>query len=291
MGYKVDNAIILAAGTSSRFVPLSYEKPKALIKVKGEALIERQIRQLKEAKIPQIVVVTGYRSEMLQYLEKEPGVILLYNKEYETRNNHASIWTARGYLKNSYICSSDNYFTENPFEPEVEESYYSAVYAPGKTSEWCVSFDSDGWITDVNIGGSGQWYMMGHVFFSEVFSARFFFFFEAVYDTECVKGKLWEDIYVENIGSLFMKIRKYGNHLIYEFDSLDELRRFDSAYINDTGSVIMKKISEKLKCMQADINECKPVVDGSNEAVGFSFVAKGEKYQYKYATGELIRSL
>ena len=160
MGYKVDNAIILAAGTSSRFVPLSYEKPKALIKVKGEVLIERQIRQLKEAKIPQIVVVTGYRSEMLQYLEKELGVILLYNKEYETRNNHASIWTARNYLKNSYICSSDNYFAENPFEPEVEESYYSAVYAPGETSEWCISFDSKGWITDVNIGGSGQWYMM-----------------------------------------------------------------------------------------------------------------------------------
>ena len=33
---KVDNAIIMAAGTSSRFAPLSYEKPKALIEVKGE---------------------------------------------------------------------------------------------------------------------------------------------------------------------------------------------------------------------------------------------------------------
>ena len=28
---KVDNAIILAAGTSSRFAPLSLEKPKALV--------------------------------------------------------------------------------------------------------------------------------------------------------------------------------------------------------------------------------------------------------------------
>ena len=41
MGYKVDNAIIMAAGTASRFAPLSYEKPKALIEVKGEILIER----------------------------------------------------------------------------------------------------------------------------------------------------------------------------------------------------------------------------------------------------------
>ena len=56
---KVDNAIILAAGVSSRFAPISYERPKALIEVKGEVLIERQIRQLKEAGIPEIYVVTG----------------------------------------------------------------------------------------------------------------------------------------------------------------------------------------------------------------------------------------
>ena len=37
---KVDNAIIMAAGTSSRFAPISYERHKALIEVKGEILIE-----------------------------------------------------------------------------------------------------------------------------------------------------------------------------------------------------------------------------------------------------------
>ena len=41
---KVDNAIILAAGTASRFAPLSYETPKGLIEVKGEVLIERQFK-------------------------------------------------------------------------------------------------------------------------------------------------------------------------------------------------------------------------------------------------------
>ena len=41
--YKVDNAIILAAGLSSRFAPISYEKPKGLLRVRGEVLIERQI--------------------------------------------------------------------------------------------------------------------------------------------------------------------------------------------------------------------------------------------------------
>ena len=42
--YKVQNAIILAAGMSTRFIPFSYEKPKGLTVVKGEVLIERQIK-------------------------------------------------------------------------------------------------------------------------------------------------------------------------------------------------------------------------------------------------------
>lgn len=32
--YKVKNAVIMAAGMSSRFAPLSYEKPKGLLNVK-----------------------------------------------------------------------------------------------------------------------------------------------------------------------------------------------------------------------------------------------------------------
>ena len=65
---KVDNAIIMAAGTSSRFAPLSYELPKALIKIRGEILIERQIRQILEAGIKEIIVVTGYKAERFEYM-------------------------------------------------------------------------------------------------------------------------------------------------------------------------------------------------------------------------------
>ena len=44
--YKVDNAIIMAAGYSARCMPLSNVLPKGLFRVKGEILIEREIRQL-----------------------------------------------------------------------------------------------------------------------------------------------------------------------------------------------------------------------------------------------------
>lgn len=51
------NAIILAAGKSSRFAPFTYEKPKGLLCVKGEVLIERQIERVlvKKNKIVQTI--------------------------------------------------------------------------------------------------------------------------------------------------------------------------------------------------------------------------------------------
>ena len=38
--HKVDNAIIMAAGLSSRFAPISYEKPKGLLRVRGEMTVD-----------------------------------------------------------------------------------------------------------------------------------------------------------------------------------------------------------------------------------------------------------
>lgn len=171
--FKIDNAVILAAGFSSRFAPLSLHTPKALLKVKGEILIERQIRQLQEAGIRDIYVVTGYLGQQFDYLRERAGVSLIENKEYQVRNNHSSVWAARDVLANTYICSSDNYFTENLFTAAAKRPYYSALYADGPTEEYCLTTDSSGRITDVTIGGSDSWYMLGHVLFDQRFSSSF----------------------------------------------------------------------------------------------------------------------
>ena len=283
---KVDNAIIMAAGTASRFAPLSYEKPKALIEVHGEVLIERQIRQLREAGINEIVIVTGYKAEQFEYLKDKYGVILVHNPDYLTRNNNASIYVAREYLKNSYICSSDNFFLSNPFEPNVDESYYSAVYMEGETGEWCISED-DGWIKDVEVGGHDSWVMLGHVFWSESFSRSFLHILEEEYDNPETADKLWETIYIEHIKELPMKIRKYPSDFIFEFDTLDELRCFDDSYINNTGSTILKRIAVELGVEEKDIRSVKSFKDKNNAAAGFTFETRERKHRYYYETKKM----
>ena len=279
---KVDNAIIMAAGTASRFAPLSYEKPKALIEVRGEVLIERQIRQLREAGIEEVVVVTGYKAEQFEYLKDKYGVVLINNPYYLTRNNNSSIYAAREYIKNSYICSSDNYFITNPFESDVDESYYAAVYIEGETGEWCI-LEEDGLIKDVKVGGQDSWVMLGHVFWSESFSRSFLHILEDEYEWPETADKLWETIYIEHINELPMRIRKYPSDFIFEFDTLDELREFDTSYITNTRSEILKKVAGELGVEEKEIRSVKAFKDKDNAAAGFSFET-GKKYKYYYKT-------
>ncbi|NLC84164.1 MAG: NTP transferase domain-containing protein [Ruminococcaceae bacterium] len=232
MTQKVDNAIIMAAGLSSRFDQSAQGKPKALVSVKGEILLERQIRQLLEAGIPEIYLVIGYKAEMFSYLQDLYPVHLIHNPDYAERNNNGSIYAVRKVLRNSYICSADNYFVKNPFEPEVAECYYAAVYAEGRTKEWCLLLDEDDYIRGVTIGGRDSWYMYGHAYWDEDFSRRFVTILEENYEKEETRPLLWESIYLKNLDTLKMKVRKYPADMIYEFDTVDELMAFDLAYRN-----------------------------------------------------------
>lgn len=283
---KVDNAVIMAAGTSSRFAPLSYEMPKGLITVKGEVLIERQIRQLREAGVNDIYIVTGYKANEFAYLADKFGIKLIHNPYYDTRNNNASIKAVEGILRNTYVCSADNYFNKNPFEAYVDTAYYAAVYSDGPTNEWCMETDSEGWINKVTIGGENAWYMLGQTFWDETFSNTFVQILDSIYDDPATADKLWENIYMEYLDQLHMKMKKYPSDFIFEFDALDELRTFDKSYITDTRSRILKNVSKKLSVAESDLVNIKCLKDTtSNEAIGFTFDCKGKHRTYLYSGG------
>lgn len=229
--YKVDNAIIMAAGFSSRLAPLSDTMPKALLKVKGEIMIERQIRQLIEAGIPEIYVVVGHKKEMFYYLADKYDVHIVENPDYTVRNNHSSIYAVSEYLGNSYICSSDNYFMENVFEPYVYEPYYSAVHFSGKTNKYCITTNFNNRITHVRRDVPDAWCMMGHAYWNKKFSSQFAEILETEYDLPYILDCCWEDIYIRHLDKLTLYVRKYPDGIIREFNRLDELCQFDTSYI------------------------------------------------------------
>lgn len=280
--YRVQNAIIMAAGLSSRFAPISYERPKGVLRVRGEVLIERQIRQLQEAGIDDITVVVGYKKEEFFYLEDLMGVKIAVNAEYSTRNNNSTIKKVASQLGNTYICSSDDYFTENPFEKYVYEAYYSAVYVEGQTDEYCLrTKGKEHLITGVTVGGADSWVMLGHVYWDKAFSEKFVEILEDIYDKPATASKLWEDIYIDHIRDLRMVKREYEPGVIWEFDSLDELREFDADFIENVDSEIMDNIARVLECDRRDIVGIVPIKQGLTN-LSFRFEVRGEMFVYRH---------
>lgn len=279
--YKVDNAIIMAAGMSSRFVPLSYERPKGLLVVKGEKLIERQIKQLKEAGINDITVIVGYLKEQFFYLEEKFGVKIVVNDDYYRYNNTSSLIRVLDKINNTYICSSDNYFTENVFEEYVYKPYYAAVFSDKYVDEYCLNFDENNVITSVDIGDANKWYMLGHVYFDKYFSVKFKEILKEEYKKLRTREELWENLYMRYINDLSLYIRKYPDGIIYEFDSLRELQEFDMDYLTNTNSKIIENICTVLKCQIAEIKDIKVLKAGMTN-MSFVFSVNNTKYVYRH---------
>ena len=118
------NAIILAAGFGMRMVPINLSTPKALLEVKGEPLIERQIKQLHEVGVKDITIVVGFMKESFDYLIDKYGVDLVVNSEYAAKNNLSSIALVSDRISNTYIVPSDIWCDRNPFNSHEMYSWY-----------------------------------------------------------------------------------------------------------------------------------------------------------------------
>ena len=55
--------IVLAAGKGTRLMPITQNKPKCLVKVKGKSILERQLELFDRIGIIEKIVVSGYINE------------------------------------------------------------------------------------------------------------------------------------------------------------------------------------------------------------------------------------
>jgi len=102
------NVIILAAGKGTRLRPYTLDCPKCMVKIDGKSLIDRQLAILDNKSVDEIVIIGGYKIEML----KGKGDRLKENFRYYETN---MVWTL--------------FSAEEELEGEIIVSYGDIVYS------------------------------------------------------------------------------------------------------------------------------------------------------------------
>ena len=280
--YKVNNAVILAAGASTRFIPLSLEQPKGLYEVRNEKLIERQICQLKQAGINDITLVLGYKKEMFYYLEDKYQVKFIINDSFNIKNNIESLRLAQSIISNTYICVSDDYFMENPFNQFEYRCFFSGSSTSEKTDEMYAITDSNNRITRLEKGLDGGRILLGHCFFDKQFSQKFFEIVNSVTNNGKYDKAFWEWLvkdYLNSFDNIYFK--EFSPNTIFEFDYFDDLRKFDTNYLGYSHSDIMRNIKLIFRCDEEDIINFRNVSKGLTNK-SFVFEINGIEYIYRH---------
>ena len=104
-------AIILAAGIGSRLRPLTNDKPKCMIKLFDQTLIERQVKNFHSCGIDDITIVTGYKNKIIDV----PNVNYVNNVNYETTNMNESLFCALRPSDSPVLVT----YSDIVFEPKV----------------------------------------------------------------------------------------------------------------------------------------------------------------------------
>ncbi|MBR2882429.1 MAG: phosphocholine cytidylyltransferase family protein, partial [Prevotella sp.] len=151
--------VILAAGMAKRLRPLTDERPKCLLKVGNRTLLERIADAMtKDAGCSELVVVTGYRANMIrEYLtEHYPDVKITFldNADYENNNNIYSLWMASKVVKGQDVLLMDSDILCDPeavkrIGQQQEPALAVQRHELGE-EEIKVIVDADGRITELN---------------------------------------------------------------------------------------------------------------------------------------------
>lgn len=237
--YKVERAIIMAAGKGQRMQPVTFDTPKPLIRINGVRMIDTIIQALHENGIYEIYIVVGYLKDQFYVLHDEyDGIHIIDNPYFDACNNISSLYVARDHIKNSIILDGDQ-LVHNPaiLTPDFEYSGYNSIWTDTHTDEWLQTIDSDGRVVSCSrTGGQNGWQLFSVSRWTKEDGARLKGHLETEFDIKNNRQIYWDDV------AMFCYPEQYNLHVrpmnpgdLEELDNLNELIAVDPSYADYKG--------------------------------------------------------
>ena len=231
--YKVERAIIMAAGIGKRMQPVTLTTPKPLVKVNGVRMIDTVIDALHQNGIREIYIVVGYLKEQFAVLtEKYDGITLIENPYYDTCNNISSLYVAREHICNTIILDGDQIiYNPNILAPDFVRSGYNCIWTDHETEEWLLRVEENVVRSCSRTGGAGGWQLYSVSRWTEEDGIKLKRHLEEEFEEKQNRQIYWDDV------ALFCHPEEYELGIrpmdagdILEIDNLSELIAMDPTY-------------------------------------------------------------
>lgn len=265
-------AIILAAGFGMRMVPINMETPKALLKINGETLIERQIKQLHKVGITEIYVVVGFMKEQFEYLIDDYGVELIVNPDYARKNNLYSMKFVLDYLCNAYVIPCDIWCDRNPFSRQELYSWYMVSDLIDEDSEIRVNRKME--LVQVSKTDCGNT-MVGISYILQEDAEKIKANILALCADSGNDDKFWEEA-LYSAGKMMLAAKLVHSSNVVEINTYEQLRELDSDSEHLQSNAI-HTISEALHVPVEQITDITTLKKGMTNR-SFLFTCSGQKY-------------
>lgn len=221
-------AVLMAAGLGSRMRPLTDRIAKPLVEVRGTPLIETVVAALKKRGVEGIYVVVGYKKEQFGYLEaKYPGLHLIENKVYLTKNNVSSLAAAADVMGTAdcFVCEADLFIPDDSLlcRPLGQSGYFGKM-VKGESDDWVFDFNGTK-ITGVHKYGTDCFNMVGISFFKQGDAAKIAEACRAAAENPDDYQLFWDDVVNRMTDDLSLTIHEVAPDEIVECDTVEDLEK------------------------------------------------------------------
>lgn len=230
--YRVKNAVILAAGFGQRMLPATADRPKPMVTINGQRIIDTLLDALIAVGIKDICIVRGYKKEKFdEILEKYPFVTLIDNDDYDNTNNISSAMLLLDKLNGCYLCEAD-LFISNP-DVITKYQYYSNILGSWslETDDWSFKM-KNGYIDEYQKGNTYCWNYYGISYWTPEDCRKLKRDFTKCWnELEGGKDYFWEFIPLVLFKDEYqVEIRQCQKSDIIEIDNYYELQLLDPSY-------------------------------------------------------------
>lgn len=144
-------AVILAAGKSTRTYPLTLTKPKPLLEVADKTILEWNLEAVKGI-AEEIIIVVGYKKDMIKefILKNYPKLKIKFIEQKEQLGTGNAVSILKGHIKNRFILlMGDNIYAKEDINKIAKYQYAILVKKVKNPEFFGVVIEKNNVLTDI----------------------------------------------------------------------------------------------------------------------------------------------